>query len=131
LKGSPNWRGRQVQVGGGNVIEDFRLGGEDFNTEVVGADVEGKVGLVDYADIGPGVDAFVGHGNHDGEAGGVKDLIVVSVDSRAEAAGVWFAADDVVGEDGLGDAGGNRESSRGEDSCEGELLKERHRGLLR
>jgi hypothetical protein len=131
LKGSRRWRGRQVQVGRGNVIEDFRLGGEDFNTEVVGTDVEGQVGLVDYADIGPGVDAFVGDCNHDGEAGGVKDLIVVSIDSRAEAAGVWLAADDVVGEDRFRDAGGNRESSGGEDSCEGELLKERHRGLLR
>ena len=132
MGGRGGLRGRpENQVGRRDVVEDFGFGGEDFDAEVIGADVEGRVGLVGDADVGPGVAALVSDGDHDGEAGGVEDLVVVAVDGLTEAAGVWFAADNVVGEDGFGDTGGDREGRGGENSREGEFLKERHRGLLR
>ena len=105
------WR-RQNHVGGRDVEEDLGLGGEDFDTEVFGGHVEVGVGVVGDADVGAGVDALVGDGDHDGEAGRVDDLVAAAEEGLADTAGAGFAADDVVGKDGVldgfGDAGSDR-----------------------
>jgi len=119
-------------VGGGDVEEDLGLGGEDFDTEVFRAHVEGCVGVVGDADVGSGVSALMGDGDHDGEAWRGDDLVAAAVEGLVDTAGAGFAADDVVGKDGFlgvfGDAGSDREGRRTKSGGEGEFLEERHRG---
>jgi hypothetical protein len=119
-------------VGGGDIEEDLGLGGEDLDTEVFGAHVEGGVGVVGDADVGAGVDALMGDGHHDGEARRIDDLIAAAVEGLVDTSGAGFAADDVVGEDGFldifGDAGSEGEGRRTKSGGEGEFLEERHRG---
>jgi len=117
---------------GGDVGAGVGFGGEDFDAEVFGAHVKGGVGVVGDADVGAGVDAFVGDGDHYGEAWRCDDLVAASEEGLVDTAGAGFAADDVVGEDGFldvfGDAGGDGEG-RGTNGCgEGDFLEERHRG---
>jgi hypothetical protein len=120
--------GRGTDLGGwGDVEEDFGLGGQDFDAEVLGAHIEGGVGVIGDADVGAGVDALVGDGDHDSEAGGGDDLIAAAVEGLIDTAGVGFATNDVVGKDGFGDAGSDREGGGTDSDGEGEFLEQRHR----
>ena len=98
------WRQRRWgkdQVGGRDVEEDLGLGGDDFDAEVFGGHGEGRVGVVGDADVGAGVAALVGDGDHDGEAWRGDDLIAAAVEGFVDTAGVGFATNDVVGQDGF------------------------------
>jgi hypothetical protein len=121
-------------MGGGDVEEDLGLGGEDLDAEVFGGHAEGSVGVVGDADVGASVDALAGDGDHDGEARRGDDLVAAAVEGLVDAAGAGFAADDVVGEDGLlgvfGNAGGDGEGRGAKSGGKGEFLEERHRGYL-
>ena len=125
--GRRKWWRRKDQVGWWDVEEDFGLGGEDLNAKVIRGHVERHVGVVGNADVCAGVDAFLRDGNHHSKAWGREDLVGAAELGLGDTGCVRFAADDVVGKDGFGDAGGDREGRGPEDGSDGKFLNKGHK----